>query len=477
MWKQTLQLGRRLVENFQCPSLSELTPSFLSSKPVGSLFVMTSEKGNILPEDLLLPPSSVNGMKVLEREKFSKVISIPYAVAPIESLPQILKVAKKYLLKVPNLNPVETVDGTSQKKLLFDPFKLRECLVGPDNEKLKASGVKEGDIKYCNIQLSYKNWLAEAIFKAVLPLDKEGVASWSTIGHIIHVNLREHLLDYKYLIGEVLLDKNKQALCVVNKANSIDSTYRTFQIEILAGEDKMQTQVKENHCTYEFDFSKVYWNPRLVGEHERIIQGLNRGDVLYDVFAGVGPFAIPAAKKHCKVLANDLNPESFKWLQHNIKINKVTDRVSAFNKDGGDFIRTDLKEDLLKRWTDGDSKPTHITMNLPAMSVEFLKHYRALIPLKDKPSNYQKPIIHVYCFIKNAADSSEAAKELVESELGTKLGENLQRISLVRTVSNNKDMMRVSFQLPEEVMFINSSDEEEPAPKKLCTREKDENNS
>jgi len=54
---------------------------------------------------------------------------------------------------------------------------------------------------------------------------------------------------------------------------------------------------------------------------------LTHGDVLYDVFAGVGPFTVPAAKKGCEVHANDLNPESVHWLQNNLKLNKVTDKV------------------------------------------------------------------------------------------------------------------------------------------------------
>lgn len=44
---------------------------------------------------------------------------------------------------------------------------------------------------------------------------------------------------------------------------------------------------------------------------------------LGDVFAGVGPFSIPAAKKGCMVFSNDLNPESVKAFRQNMSKNKV----------------------------------------------------------------------------------------------------------------------------------------------------------
>lgn len=73
----------------------------------------------------------------------------------------------------------------------------------------------------------------------------------------------------------------------------------------------------------------MYWNSRLHHEHERLIEQFKTEDVIADVFAGVGPFAIPAAKKGCGVLANDLNPSSYKYLTVNISDNKVRQNITA----------------------------------------------------------------------------------------------------------------------------------------------------
>ena len=119
------------------------------------------------------------------------------------------------------------------------------------------------------------------------------------------------------------MDKNSpQIKTVVNKTNTIDTTFRFFKMEVLAGEQSLETSVKEHGCVYEFDFSTVYWNSRLQTEHKRLVDKLSSSEIICDMFAGVGPFAIPAAKKGCLVYANDLNPESYKALCHNEGKNK-----------------------------------------------------------------------------------------------------------------------------------------------------------
>ena len=52
---------------------------------------------------------------------------------------------------------------------------------------------------------------------------------------------------------------------------------------------------------------------------------LKDGDVLADMFCGIGPLAVKSAVKRpgLKVLCNDLNPEGFNFCNKNIKLNKV----------------------------------------------------------------------------------------------------------------------------------------------------------
>ena len=45
------------------------------------------------------------------------------------------------------------------------------------------------------------------------------------------------------LLGQVMIDKNPGITSAVNKINTIDNTYRNFEMEVLSGEENMMTKV------------------------------------------------------------------------------------------------------------------------------------------------------------------------------------------------------------------------------------------
>lgn len=110
------------------------------------------------------------------------------------------------------------------------------------------------------------------------------------------------------------------------------------KFEVLAGENNMVTEVKQYGSTFKLDYGLVYWNSRLEHEHIRLVSQFQAGEVICDMFAGIGPFAIPAAQKGCIVYANDLNPDSIRYLKINAEVNKVDGYVCAYNTDAREFI-------------------------------------------------------------------------------------------------------------------------------------------
>nr|CAG4638558.1 EOG090X08TI [Cyclestheria hislopi] len=406
----------------------------------------------------LLPPESVRGMQQLDREKFTKQITVPSLLVANENVGKSMKVLKKYLLKVEKLKPV--VEDTEEKKRvllnpnLFGGFKIFD---EDQLQTLKDLDVAENHLSDYELEMKYENYKVDDILKAVLPEGKEGCTSYSRIGHIIHLNLRDHLLSYKWLIGQVFVDKLHGVRTVVNKNHIIDSTYRNFQMEVLAGEADFIATVKENTCTFTFDFSQVYWNPRLCTEHERIVKLLPENCVLFDVFAGVGPFAVPAAKvRKCRVFANDLNPHSTQWLKENVHRNKAA-HVEVFNKDGRQFIRENLRDFILQE----PESTIHVTLNLPALAVEFLDSFCGLLDedsttsdgdLKQRIEQNLNMTVHVYSFCQESS-ATEEMRMKVESVLKCDLQPFIIDIIDVRDVSPKKHMIRMSFKMPWNVLL------------------------
>jgi tRNA (guanine37-N1)-methyltransferase len=246
-----------------------------------------------------------------------------------------------------------------------------------------------------NMRIGYDSMTVTEVLKHYLPEGTEIPSSFEAIGHIAHLNLRDPVLPFKYLVGQVILDKNPTIKTVVNKVGTITSEFRVFDMEVLAGENETVTEVKQHGLRFKLDFRKVYWNSRLEKEHSRLIEEwIEPGHVVIDAMAGIGPFAIPAAKRGSVVHANDLNPDSYKWLVTNTEVNKV--KVSCYNQDARDFLKNAVQGKL------GDRPEglvfQHIIMNLPATAIEFLDCLKGNFDL-DIWDAHDMPFVHVYSFL------------------------------------------------------------------------------
>ena len=141
----------------------------------------------------------------------------------------------------------------------------------------------------------------------------------------------------------------------------------------------------EDKVRFRVDVSKVYWCSKLATERSRIIKSyLRDGQVLCDMMCGLGPLSIKSAVKvkGLRVICNDLNPEGINYCRQNIKLNKVSDRVHAFNMDARAFAKMIIEQSNLpedKRTVPSEClRFDHVYMNLPVDAVEFLDVFRGL---------------------------------------------------------------------------------------------------
>ncbi|KAL0951633.1 hypothetical protein HGRIS_008313 [Hohenbuehelia grisea] len=442
-------------------------------------------------------PPVHRGMMELDQTVFQKTVPVLAARVPASKTGLILKSdqMKKSLMNLPKVRSVvqDPADPNGARLLLL---RVSDEADLPENARTYLAAESEGLITY-DLKLNYDYWTADEILQAILPeeLCDGSPTGFAITGHIAHMNLNDEYLPYKHIIGQVVLDKNVKIRTVVNKLDSIDHQFRFFKMELIAGVPEYIVEHHESDCRFTFDFTTVYWNSRLHTEHERLVEMFNPEDVVADVFAGVGPFAVPAAKKGCAVLANDLNPNSAKYLERNVKDNKVSELARVFCEDGRDFIRSAAKrafddpflayagpkltrsqeKELRKRQvaqgkpdasTSADSaQPTpaahrkaisHFVMNLPDSAIQFLDAFRGILA-ENRPLSgiYSKmPMVHCHCFTRELEpeNAEKDIKQRVEEKLGHPISEDVS-YHLVRSVAPNKEMYCISFRLPPDVAY------------------------
>ena len=219
----------------------------------------------------------------------------------------------------------------------------------------------------------------------------ELISAFDQIGDIIIVRIPDLLLPKKKLIGEALLEQVKNAKSIFHQSSSVEGTFRTRDLEIIAGDDKTETEYKEFGCRFIVDVRKAFFSPRLSSERIRIAELVNDGEVIVNMFGGIGMFSIIAAKKKkCTVYNIDINPDAAKFCQKNIEINKLAGNVISIHGDATDVIKNQL-----------ENKSNRTLMLLPEKSDEFLN-----LAIQTTKNN---GIIHYYSHI-HADKKSDAAK-------------------------------------------------------------------
>ena len=169
-------------------------------------------------------------------------------------------------------------------------------------------------------------------------------------------------------IADAVMESDLPARSVLNRASKIKGELRVRDWELLAVDedadtDRSPTETVHREYGHEFllDLAAVYFSPRLATERHRVVEGIESGEHVLDMFAGVGPFAIPAASQGAEVVAVDLNDTAIDYLQENARRNGVSESITA------------LAGDVREVATDYHGWADRLIMNLPHSAGAFLE--------------------------------------------------------------------------------------------------------
>ena len=271
--------------------------------------------------------------------------------------------------------------------------------------------------------------LAETDYRSLVQVPEELKellpTSFDVIGDVGIVKLPEALLPYAKQVGEALREVTPR-LRTVALDKGVKGELRVRDLEVIAGGPSTETTHLEYGIRFLVDPAKVYFNPRLANERRRIASLVRQGEVVVDMFAGVGPFSIMIARYALPslVVAIDLNPDAVEYLKRNIELNKAN-RVVPYEGDARQVVFDVPCAD-------------RIIMNLPHSAIDFF--HDALTRLKLQGT------IHFY-HICERDQAGQMVKDLIANAKGMGVMLKATRIEELKTYSPSMSVFSVDFVL------------------------------
>ena len=195
--------------------------------------------------------------------------------------------------------------------------------------------------------------------------------SYDIVGDIAILRLTDKSRKHGQIIAKAIMSVHKNVKTVLAQTSPVHGDFRLRKMEYIAGENKTTTVHKESGCVFSVNVGKCYFSPRLFYERMRIAKQVRNGEVIVNMFAGVGCFSIVISKHSNpeKVYSIDINPVANQNMQENVRLNRTYGKVVP--------ILGDAKEVIEKRLCHVADR---VLMPLPEKAFEYLPY--ALLALQ-----------------------------------------------------------------------------------------------
>jgi len=303
------------------------------------------------------------------------------------------------MLRIPSALGEEIKKEVNARNFFDNSRKIKKIKT-PDGTFLEipvteAAGEKVGDfpvIEQENPEFMEKTRSLKEYLQVSLSEDEIAYlpSGWQILGDIIIVNIPESLDEKSLLIANTLLSMHPKCKSVIRDFG-IEGQFRQPKRELLLGKET-ETIHREHGCLFKQDALKVMYSKGNLEERKRMGK-LGKGEIVVDMFAGIGYFSIPMAvhSKPEKIVSIEINPESFNYLKENLRLNRVEDIITPVLGD----CTTATPEGVADRVIMGYVGTTHLYLE-PALralkKTGGILHYHETVPEKLSDSRPQERI-------------------------------------------------------------------------------------
>ncbi len=175
---------------------------------------------------------------------------------------------------------------------------------------------------------------------------------WDRLGDIIMLKLPESLHEHERAIGEVYARALSAKTVALDRG--VTGKLRKPNVEVIYGTSTETTHV-ENGIRFKLDITKVMFSSGNTDERVRMARQDCKGEYVVDMFAGIGYFSLPIAKYAGakKVVAIELNPESYDFLVENVKLNMLENIVVPMLGDNRKMSPIGLADRIMMGYVNG----------------------------------------------------------------------------------------------------------------------------
>lgn len=170
------------------------------------------------------------------------------------------------------------------------------------------------------------------------------------VGDIAIVTLTSDQREDDQQIAAAILASNRRIRVVAARVSDYHGEFRTAALQVLAGENRLETEVKEFGVRLQLNVGEVYYSIRSGQERQRIAALVQPGEKVLVLFSGVAPFPLIISRyaKPQLIVGIEKNQIAHRYALLNCRLNRASDKIVLHCGDARELLgQLDMKFDRI----------------------------------------------------------------------------------------------------------------------------------